>query len=348
MGALPRYLIEMAGMLIILVLAYWLSGQPGGLERAIPVLGALAFGAQRLLPHVQTLYQSWVNVKGARKYLDETLDFLDYPVPSDAGDVGSNTLDRRSDQARTEAMRASPDETTGCRPVLELRELHFSYKPELAPVLSGVSLCIQHGDRVGLVGATGSGKSTLIDLLMGLLEPSQGELLVEGQLLTSENRRAWQRRVAHVPQSIYLSDASVAENIAFGLPLARIDMDRVKLAASRAQIAEFIETMPEQYASRVGERGIRLSGGQRQRIGIARALYKGAEVLVLDEATSALDDETEKLVMSAMNALDRNLTIIMIAHRTSTLSACNVIFHVEGGKVRLLGDYAQLSASVAH
>ncbi|MFZ9407324.1 MAG: ATP-binding cassette domain-containing protein, partial [Burkholderiaceae bacterium] len=188
--------------------------------------------------------------------------------------------------------------------------------------------------------------STLVDLLMGLLEPDQGEMWVDGEPLTPFNRRAWQRRIAHVPQAIYLSDASVAENIAFGVPVGKINMDQVRLAATRAQIAEFIETMPQAYASTVGERGIRLSGGQRQRIGIARALYKGADVLVLDEATSALDDETERLVMEAVNALDRNLTVIMIAHRTSTLSACNAIFQVEGGRVRLIGGYEAISAAV--
>lgn len=340
MAAMPRYLIETSGILIILGLAYWLTGQPGGLERAIPVLAALAFGAQRLLPNVQVLYQSWASVKGSSKNLADVLELLDVVVPDDQ-EIKTKGHERHGSESRCAASCDRP-------PVVELSRLEFRYKPGLPPVLSDVNLRIQRGDRVGLIGATGSGKSTLIDLLMGLLEPDQGEMRIDGVPLTLMNRRTWQRRIAHVPQAIYLSDASVAENIAFGTPVGKIDIDQVRLAATRAQIAEFIETMPDAYASTVGERGIRLSGGQRQRIGIARALYKGADVLVLDEATSALDDETEKLVMEAVNALDRNLTVIMIAHRTSTLSACNAIFQVEGGQVRLIGGYEALGAANSH
>jgi len=183
------------------------------------------------------------------------------------------------------------------------------------------------------VGTTGSGKSTLMDILMGLLPPTEGQLCVDGCPITEANRRAWQARVAHVPQAMFLADASVAANIAFGVPAAQIDPERVRLAAQRAQIAHTIEGWPQGYQTMVGERGVRLSGGQRQRLAIARALYKLADVLVFDEATSALDNATEEAVLEAVEGLSRTLTVIMIAHRTSTLRSCEAIYRVEGGLV---------------
>jgi ATP-binding cassette subfamily B protein len=181
---------------------------------------------------------------------------------------------------------------------------------------------------VGFIGKTGSGKSTCLDLLMGLLEPTEGRILIDGVPLTHKNLRAWQRNIAHVPQIIYLSDGTLAENIAFGIPSEKIEMNRVREAASQAQIAEFIDSSPKGYQTLIGERGIRLSGGQRQRIGIARALYKEAEILVFDEATSALDRETEEAVMQSIGSLSADLTILIVAHRTSTLKNCTQIIHL--------------------
>jgi ABC-type multidrug transport system fused ATPase/permease subunit len=350
-AALPRYLIESAGMMLIIGLAFWLTQEEGGLQRAIPVLGALAFGAQKLMPQIQTLYQSWINVQGNRKQLADVVDLLRQPVQAEGDDL--QTLpdpDRNSSHPVMQAKRvaispplnSAPGDRATQVPVVEFRDVGFRYREDLPPALTRVSMAIQRGDRVGFVGETGSGKSTLIDLIMALLTPSNGQILVDGQVLHDDNRRAWQRRIAHVPQAIYLSDASVAENIAFGVPLARIDMDRVRQAADRAQIASFIESMPQGYRATVGERGVRLSGGQRQRIGLARALYKGADVLVLDEATSALDDATEKSVMAAVNALDRGLTVFMIAHRISTLSDCNSIYRLHRGQAIHLGGFDAL------
>jgi ATP-binding cassette subfamily B protein len=213
------------------------------------------------------------------------------------------------------------------RQTIRLEGVHFRYGPDQPEVLRGLDLEIRRGERIGLIGSTGSGKSTTVDLLMGLLEPSQGRILVDGADLHDpahpERLAAWRAAIAHVPQSIYLADSSIAENIAFGVPIGQIDLERVRQVAEQAQIASFIEASPEGYQSFVGERGIRLSGGQRQRIGIARALYKQAQVLVFDEATSALDTGTEEAVMEAVEDLSEEFTIVMIAHRLSTLKSCD-------------------------
>ncbi|MBO72147.1 MAG: hypothetical protein CMD35_00890 [Flavobacteriales bacterium] len=234
-----------------------------------------------------------------------------------------------------------PDVSTkGPLPLLEsvrLSGVHFSYGPEQPEVLKGIDLEIRCGERIGLIGSTGTGKSTIVDLLMGLLEPTVGRLLVDGADLHDpsypEKLAAWRAAIAHVPQSIYLADCSIAENIAFGVPRHQIDLSRVQQAAEQAQIARFIESIPESYESFVGERGIRLSGGQRQRIGIARALYKQARVLVFDEATSALDTDTEQALMDSVNDLSKQLTIVMIAHRLSTVQRCDRVIRIQQGRV---------------
>jgi len=220
--------------------------------------------------------------------------------------------------------------------------VRFRYTSDGPWVLDGLNLTIPKGARIGFVGSTGSGKSTTLDLLMGLLMPTEGELLVDGQSISGNRVRAWQQTIAHVPQSIYLADTTLAENIAFGVPRNAIDKDRVQQAARQAQIADFIESSPEGYQAYVGERGIRLSGGQRQRIGIARALYKQASVLVFDEATSALDNATEQSVMDAIEGLSSDLTILIIAHRLTSVRRCDTIFELENGQVVTQGTYEHL------
>ena len=217
---------------------------------------------------------------------------------------------------------------------IRLQGVSFRYSPDGPWVLRDLDLRIGCGERIGIVGETGSGKSTLVDLLMGLLEPSAGTVLVDGATLEGSRLRAWRASIAHVPQSIFLADASIAENIAFGVPKAQIDQQRLERAAQQAQIAGFITSLPQGYATAVGERGVRLSGGQRQRIGIARALYKQAAVLVLDEATSALDQVTESEVMEAIHALSPNLTIVMIAHRMATLENCDKLVRIKRGALQ--------------
>jgi ATP-binding cassette subfamily B protein len=223
--------------------------------------------------------------------------------------------------------------------------LSFRYSSEGPWVLQDLNLAIQPGERLAFVGSTGSGKSTCSDLILGLLQPTKGQVFVQGEDLNSRPGmvEAWQRRVAHVPQQIYLSDASFAANIAFGVPSNEINLQRVLCAAEQARIDELIQGSPHGYDTVVGERGVRLSGGQRQRIGIARALYKQAELLVLDEATSALDNRTEAEVMAAVEALDRSITVILIAHRLTTVERCDRIVLLEQGQIRAIGSYQELT-----
>jgi ATP-binding cassette subfamily B protein len=322
MAQSPRYSIEALGMVMIAVLSYGLSNRAGGLATALPLLGALAIGAQRLLPALQQSYAAWANITGNQGSLRDTIELLDQPVSQEQTGVAPPPLPfRRS---------------------IRFDRVRFRYSPDGPWVLDGLYLDIPKGARIGFVGSTGSGKSTTLDLLMGLLEPTEGELQVDGEPVRGARVRAWQRTIAHVPQSIYLSDSTLAENIAFGVPPGSIDHSRVRLAAQRAQIAEFIESRPEGYDAFVGERGIRLSGGQRQRIGIARALYKQASVLVLDEATSALDNLTEQSVLDAIAGLDRELTVLLIAHRLTTVRRCDTIVELERGAVVAQGSYEEL------
>ncbi len=317
----PRYAMETLGMVLIAVIAYVLSNRTGGVGAALPVLGALAIGAQRLLPLLQQLYGNWSVVAGSQASLTDVLDLLEQPLPEDA----------------CQAVHASPPTF---KDTISFDNVRFCYGIDGPWVLDGINLTIHKGARIGFAGSTGSGKSTALDLLMGLLEPTEGKILVDGQPISSDLRPAWQRTtIAHVPQNIFLSDASIAENIAFGIRPEQIDMERVRQAANQAQIDEFIESSPESYNAVVGERGVRLSGGQRQRIGIARALYKQATVLIFDEATSALDNATEKAVMSAIENLDNQLTILIIAHRISTLQNCDTIVHLEHGKIVSQNSY---------
>ncbi len=318
----PRPAMEALGMVLIAALAYALSRQVGGIATALPVLGALALGAQRLLPALQQIYSAWASIAGSHASLADTIELLDQPLP-------------------TEVLQPAPAPLLFQKDI-QFRGVRFRYTGDGPWVLDGLSLVIAKGARVGFVGSTGSGKSTTLDLLMGLLMPTEGELLVDGQPISGIRVRAWQQTIAHVPQSIYLADTTLAENIAFGVPPDTIDLDRVQQAARQAQIADFIESSPEGYQAYVGERGIRLSGGQRQRIGIARALYKQASVLVFDEATSALDNATEQTVMDAIEGLSSNLTILLIAHRLTTVRRCDTIVELEHGQVVAQGTYEQL------
>jgi len=318
----PRYGMEALGMILIAGLAYTLAHQSGGVSKVIPVLGALALGAQRLLPVLQQGYAAWATIKGGQASLQDILGLLDQPLPEYANQSDPLPIPFRHH--------------------ISLNNLSFRYSPDTPIVLRNLNLIIPKGARIGFIGATGSGKSTLLDIMMGLLQPTDGILAIDDQAITPGNHRAWQAHIAHVPQTIYLADSTIEENIAFGLPKEQIDRQRVRQAAHQAQIADIIESWPKQFQTFVGERGIRLSGGQRQRIGIARALYKQADVIVFDEATSALDNETERAVMEAIKGLSHDLTIMIIAHRLTTLQNCDQIIELGTGGVLRVGAYQDL------
>lgn len=317
----PRFILEGFGMVVIAILAYFLAKNTTGFKDVVPVLGVIALGTQRLLPLLQQIYNSWASVKGSQETLKYSLELLNQPMPELPG----------ADSSLVEFNRD-----------IELKEISFRYSAEAPWVMEQLNFKIKKGERVGLIGKTGSGKSTFIDVVMALLSPTSGILKVDDTKIDEKNSRQWQRRIAHVPQSIYLADSTIAENIAFGVPFKNIDFQRVERAASLAQIAEIIESWPERYMTMVGERGSRLSGGQRQRLGIARALYKNADVIIFDEATSALDVDTEKLLMNAIDNLGSNLTIVMIAHRLTTLKNCSRIIEIDAGKIKWAGSYQEI------
>ncbi|WP_332771386.1 ABC transporter ATP-binding protein [Phenylobacterium sp.] len=313
----PRYVLESLGMVLIALISLYFNSQPGGLMAALPTLAALAIGALRLLPLMQQGYSAVIQLTGNWRRLSNLLDLLEMATP------------------RRELQVLSSPTLTFERELL-LDDVTFRYVADMPPILSSVSLRIPKGSRVGIVGTTGSGKSTITDLIMGLLATSGGAIKVDGVALTPGNMRAWHEQIAHVPQSIFLADSSIERNIAFGCPDNEIDKERVRDAARQAQVSDFVEGLPDGYDTRVGERGVWLSGGQRQRIGIARALYKNASILILDEATSALDNATEAAIIESLEQLDKSLTIIIVAHRLTTIESCDTLVRLEGGRITLV------------
>ena len=296
-------------MALIAALAYTMTHQQGGINSAIPILGVLALGAQRLLPAMQQSYAAYTSIKGARSSLNDVIKLLEQPLP---------------DYANQPVPEPIPFEKG-----IELDNLSFRYSKESPWVLENINLKLPKGAHIGFVGITGSGKSTLIDIIMGLLLPTSGELLIDNRPVNNINRRAWQVRISHVPQNIYLSDSTIEENIAFGVPKDEIDPLQIKKVTQQAQLTEVIEHLRDGFQTIVGEQGVKLSGGQRQRIGIARALYKNANVIILDEATSSLDNETEQAVMQSIEGLGKEFTIITIAHRLTTLKGCDQIVSLD-------------------
>lgn len=328
-GSSPRILVEAVGILLIASLAYYMTGQPGGIMAAIPVLGTLAIGAQRLLPLLQIAFFGWSQAIGNLASLYDVIHLMAQPVAV---------------KSRSSSCPIVIEHPLACSITFEA--VCFSYNAA-EPILRDISLKIAKGERIGLIGPTGSGKSTLLDILMALLDPDAGHMRIDGVALTEENRANWQLQIAHVPQVIYLADSTIAGNIAFGEPLNSVDLAKVIEAARLAEIHDFINTLPEGYNTAVGERGVRLSGGQRQRLGIARAFYRQHPVLILDEATSALDDATEAAVMANIAGLGRNITVIMIAHRLSTLADCDRVARMQQGRIVQLGTFAEVVGNTA-
>lgn len=329
---IPRYLIEGFSLLLIIGLSLNLALSGQGIEKQLPLLGTISLGAYRLLQPLQQCFAALSAIQANQASLIRLQPFLQPDLVKREYAIS---------RSRPVVFAASNQS------LIELRDLSFRYNLESPMVLNSLNFDIQPGERIAFVGRSGSGKSTISDLILGLLRPTKGQILVHGEDLYKNQDLvgAWQDRVAHVPQHIYLSDSSFASNIAFGLPFEEIDHQRVRQAAINSRIADVIQSSPEDYSTVVGERGVRLSGGQRQRIGLARALYKHAELLVLDEATSALDNRTELEVMEAVENLDRKITVIMIAHRLSTVQRCDRILFLEKGNIAGLGSYAELLES---
>lgn len=318
----PRFIIETIGILAMTAIAVWQSQRQGGFAAALPLLGAIALSAQRLLPLIQQLYGSWSSAAGHLSLVGEVGALLTLPMPS-----------------RPEERTIKP---LPLKKRIEIDKVSFAYRSRKSAALEDMTFEIPAGSVVALIGPTGSGKSTVADLLMGLIDPDSGAIRVDGVRLSGDRRLRWQRSIAHVPQSIFLADTSIAQNIALSCPNAPIDMKRVAKAAETAQLAEFVESLPDGYHSFVGERGIRLSGGQRQRLGIARAVYKRPRVLVLDEATSALDEATETAVMDALLSLEGSPTVVIIAHRLSTVARSDRVIRLHQGRIVEIGTCAEV------
>jgi len=308
-GQSPRYLMEAIGMVLIGMLAYTLTFEEGGLVAAIPTLGALAIGAQKLLPMMQQAYASISAINGSKDSFNDVIFLLDQPLPlRENRNCDKNFL---------------PFEES-----ISFKNVSFRYTEDTPWILKNVNLSFKRGEKIGIVGVTGSGKSTLLDILMGLLAPTSGELLIDGVAIVKGNRGAWQAHISHVPQSIFLADSTIQENIAFGVLPEEVQESRVILAAQQAQIADTINDLKNKYKALVGERGVQLSGGQRQRVGIARALYKSSNLIIFDEATSALDNQTEQEIMKQIDQMNKNQTMFFIAHRLTTLKQCDIILRI--------------------
>ena len=331
LSQIPNYLVEIiifGTMLLFTIILLINFGGLGGsaLGQILPVLGLYAFAALRLKPALQHVYQGFSGLSYGRAAIDNIYTSL-----------YSNNTSIPLSRHKSAPLKACESIT--------LQHLSYSYPNAPRLALVDLNLEIPVGSSLGLIGSTGAGKTTLVDILLGLLEPTQGAITVDGTVVTQERLRAWQQNLGYVPQEIFLTDTSVAENIALGIPLAQIDHKQVEHCARLAQVHDFImQDLAEQYATLVGERGVRLSGGQRQRIGIARALYHNPEVLVFDEATSALDTATEQAVMSAIDTLANQKTIILIAHRLSTVKNCDQIVLLEEGKIQAVGEFDTLGA----
>ncbi|MBK1728784.1 ABC transporter ATP-binding protein [Halorhodospira halophila] len=329
LSQVPQFLIQavaIGGMiaLTLVLMATHGGATSGALGEVLPILGLYAFAGQRMLPAAQKVYQGVSKLRFAAPAVENLY----------------NDLLHRQQLAEIRKRAPQP-----LRPqqAIRLEDVTYTYPNAAQPALQGIDLDIPVGTSVGLVGSTGAGKTTLVDVLLGLLRPTAGAITVDGEPVTDANLRAYQQALGYVPQDIFLTDSSVAENIALGVPPEQIDHEQVARCARMAQVHAFImDELPQQYATVVGERGVRLSGGQRQRIGIARALYHEPDILVFDEATSALDTVTEQAVMEAIEALHHQKTVILIAHRLSTVRECDQVVLLQKGQITAAGQFEEL------
>jgi ABC-type multidrug transport system fused ATPase/permease subunit len=315
----PRFAIESLGMLFFAGSSYYYFKKFGSINDILPLLGIFILASQRLLPLFQQIYHSWSSISGNIKTLEDVLTILD---KAPLGDIDYKNHVRFQFNKNIKAVN-----------------LGFRYDRSSPWIFKNLNFEIVKGSRIGIIGTTGSGKSTLIDIIMGLLSPSEGAIKIDDQILKKNNYQSWYKRISHVPQSIFLTDSSIAENIAFGENKKDWDYGRILRVSSLAQLSKFIESLPKKYDTLTGERGVLLSGGQLQRIGIARALYKNADTIILDEATSALDIKTEAEITKAIELLGKEFTVIIIAHRLSALKICSQILQLENGSIKAIKNY---------
>ena len=318
LAIVPRFLIE--GILLFIVsiyVLYLINFTSQGISNNFPIIGALVLGGSKIFPLFQMIYASLAAIQVQRTSLNRIVKYL-------------QLQDSTFDLNKRFNSKFNNDIT--------FKNVNFKYKNNSKNVLKNISFTIRKGEKIGIFGTTGSGKSTLLDLFMGLNKPSKGNIFVDGYDINDKKNisklKSWHQSISHVPQKMYFTNATIAENIAFGVPKKEINMERIHTVSELAKISEFIESSPLGYDSLIGERGVNLSGGQLQRIAIARALYRSPKVLILDEITSALDTQTEKEVLSSIRTLDKSITIIVIAHRKSTLKNCDKIIQIENGQIQ--------------
>ena len=310
---LPRFILEAIAFGGIMLIILYMMMKTGGFNNALPIISLYVFAGYRLMPALQQIYVSFTQLT----FIGPSIDIL-------SNDIKNLKIFNSNQDQGVLSLNKS----------ITLKNIYYSHPNTSRTALKNININIPAKSTVGLVGTTGSGKTTAVDIILGLLEPQKGTLEIDGQIITKENSRAWQRSIGYVPQHIYLADDTVAANIAFGVEPKNIDQEDIEKAAKIANLHEFVvNELPDKYHTIIGERGVRLSGGQRQRIGIARALYYKPKVLILDEATSALDNQTEKVVMDAVNNISKDITIILIAHRLNTVKNCDIIFKLEKGEI---------------
>jgi ABC-type multidrug transport system fused ATPase/permease subunit len=319
---LPRFFLETIAFGGILLILLYIIKQTGSFANSLPIISLYVFAGYRLIPAFQVIYSSSTNLTFVAPTLDKIYDDL----------KNFKTIEKDQEE-----------KVIKIKELISLNNVQYNYPNTSRTTLKNINLSIPVNTTVGLVGATGCGKTTTVDIILGLLEAQKGTLEVDGKVITKQNARSWQRSLGYVPQQIYLSDDTITANIAFGVEPKDINQEAVEKASKVANLHDFIsEELPKKYQTEIGEKGVRLSGGQRQRIGIARALYHSPKVLILDEATSALDNQTEKAVMDAVNNLSKSITIIIIAHRLSTLKKCDKIFLLEKGEIKDQGTFEEL------
>ena len=328
-GSIPRYAIEAIGMTIIAIAAFKMTTSGVDQSYILPILGGFALSAQKLLPILQQSYSSWASLKGSCQSISNALALLEIENPHHPSEQGESPKSNYNKHFFNQGIM--------------LKNIVFSYDNDNKKAINNINIEINKGESVAFMGQTGSGKSTLLDLIMGLLEPTLGDILVDGRKITEINKKEWQSHISHVPQIIFLLDTTIIANIALGVPVKDIDFDRVLKAAKDAKISDFINSLPDGYDTVVGEDGCDLSGGQRQRIGIARALYKKSDLIVLDEATSALDSKTEAEVLSAI-LKNKERTVLMITHRSEILHNCDNVIYVENGSISLPPNETRLKS----